>query len=426
MLLSYYKLPDQEDYLLDLQNNNYSNRTVYNYGRDLAIFARFLAQGNVAFEKVDKKTVTLYKGYLKKAQHLVVTDQDKQILQVELQKTLSQKDNNGVTRYNAPKTNESISEVQLVRSGAQILPVISQKEAERFLGLSRTATSGSGSLDSRSINRMLSAIRSFFKWRVDFDLNVPIPPEAIKLIKTERKKSQVAELDELIKLIEFPSNYESDHRVAARNRAMLEVLFSTGMRISELLSLNMDQINQEGKIFVMGKGKKQRFVYLTPRAQHYLKEYLKVRLDAEGKRKVDSSVGNKEKVENSPENRVGAPTLSETIKEGAASFRSSGKKNAVFLPYRGGRQGQRGNRISPTYLQEKIAQYRRQLGIVVPTSAHSLRHGFATYLAEQGASPVAIQVLLGHESLQTTTRYVHASDKFAEETHRDKHPLKSA
>ena len=64
------------------------------------------------------------------------------------------------------------------------------------------------------------------------------------------------------------------------------------------------------------------------------------------------------------------------------------------------------------------------MGILVPTSAHSLRHGFATYLAENGANPVAIQVLLGHESLNTTTRYVHASDKFAQDTVRDKHPLK--
>jgi site-specific recombinase XerD len=81
-------------------------------------------------------------------------------------------------------------------------------------------------------------------------------------------------------------------------------------------------------------------------------------------------------------------------------------------------------RISTNYFQEKIAQYRRKIGIQIPTSAHSLRHGFATYLAEQGASPVALQALLGHESLNTTTRYVHASEKFAEETVRKNHPLK--
>jgi len=81
-------------------------------------------------------------------------------------------------------------------------------------------------------------------------------------------------------------------------------------------------------------------------------------------------------------------------------------------------------RLSTNFFQEKIAEYRRRLGILVPTSAHSLRHGFATYLAEGGANPAAIQVLLGHESLNTTTRYVHASDRFAEESHRKSHPLK--
>jgi len=72
----------------------------------------------------------------------------------------------------------------------------------------------------------------------------------------------------------------------------------------------------------------------------------------------------------------------------------------------------------------KIKQYREKLKINVPISPHSLRHGFATYLAENGASPAAIQILLGHESLDTTTRYVHASDRFAEKTHRRFHPLK--
>ncbi|PIU56660.1 MAG: hypothetical protein COS87_01500, partial [Chloroflexi bacterium CG07_land_8_20_14_0_80_45_17] len=80
-------------------------------------------------------------------------------------------------------------------------------------------------------------------------------------------------------------------------------------------------------------------------------------------------------------------------------------------------------RISTNYLQERIKRYREKLKINVPTSAHSLRHGFATYLAEEGANPAALQVLLGHESLDTTTRYVHASDKYAEETHHKYHPL---
>ena len=109
-------------------------------------------------------------------------------------------------------------------------------------------------------------------------------------------------------------------------------------------------------------------------------------------------------------------------------FRESGYLNkfdspALFIPFSGSRAGKPNARISTNYFQERIVVYRKKLGIQIPTSAHSLRHGFATYLAEGGANPAALQILLGHESLNTTTKYVHASEKFAEETVRKNHPL---
>lgn len=234
-------------------------------------------------------------------------------------------------------------------------------------------------LKSYSINRMLSSLRAYLRYLIELDYATPLPPEAVKLVKTERKHPQVAELNELVKLIESPNVLEKNKLVAGRNRAMLEVLFATGMRISELTNLNRSQIDATGRIFITGKGKKQRFVYLTPRAMKQLEIYLKQRKD---------------------------------------------KISSLFIPYRGENAGKSNKRISTNYLQMKIKQYREALGINVPTSAHSLRHGFATYLAEQGANPAAIQVLLGHESLDTTTRYVHASDRYAENTHRKFHPLK--
>ena len=97
---------------------------------------------------------------------------------------------------------------------------------------------------------------------------------------------------------------------------------------------------------------------------------------------------------------------------------------ALFIPFVGVRSKKPDARLSTNYFQEKIADYRKRLGIQIPTSAHSLRHGFATYMAENGASAVALQILLGHESLNTTTKYVHASEKFAEETVKKNHPLK--
>tara|TARA_Y100000031_G_C8224681_1_gene387699 strand:- start:214 stop:1173 length:960 start_codon:yes stop_codon:yes gene_type:complete len=238
---------------------------------------------------------------------------------------------------------------------------------------------GKKKLSSYSINRTLSALRSYLKYLIDMDHETPISPESVKLMKTERKHPQVAELNELIKLVEAPSKIEKNQKVAFRNRAILEILFSTGMRISELTNLKKSQIDKTGRIFIMGKGKKERFVYLTPRAQEHLANYLKIRHDD-------------------------LPYL--------------------FIPYRGKNIQNKERKISTNYLQEKIKKYRELLGINIPISAHSLRHGFATYLAEEGANPAAIQILLGHESLDTTTRYVHASDRYAEKIHRQYHPLK--
>jgi integrase/recombinase XerD len=234
-------------------------------------------------------------------------------------------------------------------------------------------------LKSGSINRHLTSLRRYLSFLMDMDEPTPIAPTAIKLLRMQKPNGQVLELNELIKLIESPTTLEKDEFVAARNRALLETLFASGMRISELISLKISQLDQTGKIYILGKGRKQRFIYLTPRAEGYIRAYLKMRDD------------------NCP---------------------------FMFIAQRGLNATNVKKHISANYLQMKIKRYRELLGISIPTSAHSLRHGFATYLAEQGANPAAIQVLLGHESLETTSRYVHASDKYAETTHHEFHPLK--
>ncbi|OGH76964.1 MAG: hypothetical protein A2469_02375 [Candidatus Magasanikbacteria bacterium RIFOXYC2_FULL_40_16] len=235
-------------------------------------------------------------------------------------------------------------------------------------------------LSPYSTNRMLSAIRSYLKYLIDMDYSVPVPPDAITMSKVVKNKIQVPDLNEIIQLIEAPSNFEENKKVALRNRAIFEVLFATGLRISELVNLCADKIDKEGRIYVLGKGKKERFAYLTPRAIKHLKDYMKIR------------------VSDSP---------------------------FVFIPFQGKNANDKKNqKISTRYIQERIKKYRELLNINVPVSPHTIRHAFATYLAEDGANPAAIQILLGHESLDTTTRYVHASDRYAEKTHHDFHPLK--
>lgn len=234
-------------------------------------------------------------------------------------------------------------------------------------------------LSAYSVNRMLSSLRSYLKFLIENNYNVSILPDHIKLVKNIKKHPKTPEFNEIVRLIEAPSTIEKNEFVAKRNRAILELLFSTGMRISELVNLNKDQIDSQGRIFILGKGKKERFVYMTERSKKYLDEYLKIRKDS---------------------------------------------SKRLFVPIRGRNTTKKDTKVSTNYLQYRIKYYREILNINVPISAHSLRHGFATYLAENGASPAAIQILLGHESLDTTTRYVHASDRFAENVHKKFHPLK--
>jgi site-specific recombinase XerD len=421
------KLPDQDGFLLELQNSNYSMLTVYNYARDLSIFALFMKYNNLKFEKLSKQDITLYKGYLKNGDHL----KDLKIYRTEVVNQLGVKENEAKSHSDNENSAKPSKGSNLNETSSSGLPTtgnfLDNVYRKVFGSLGQFVAKETGreksGLDSRSVNRMLSALRSYLRYRIEFDLEVPLAPDAIKLLKAERKKSQVAELVDLVRLIECPMTFEHNPDVALRNRVMLEILFATGMRISELINLNLDQINAEGKIFIVGKGKKERFVYLTDRSMSWLDKYLQVRL-RHAKAEKDTELEKYSKILNDREtsgNGLKYVKMIEKFRENG--FLSSFDSPALFIPFSGGREGLRKNRISTNFFQEKIAEYRRKLGIIVPTSAHSLRHGFATYLAENGASPAAIQVLLGHESLNTTTRYVHASDKFAEKTHKENHPL---
>jgi site-specific recombinase XerD len=309
-------LPLIDDFLLHIQANNYSGETLYNYERDLDTFAHFLQN--------DLRGLTFEK----------IT-----------KKTIEQ--------YKA-----------YLNSPARRTSAGSESEVR---------------LKSGSINRHLTSLRRYLNFLIDMDEPTPIPPTSIKLLRMGKQHSQIAEFEEMIKLIECPSSVEKDEFVQKRNRAMLETLFASGMRISELISLRRNQLDHSGKIFVEGKGRKRRFIYLTPRAETHIRDYLKMRDD---------------------------------------------DNPFIFVAERGLNAANKKKHISPNYVQMKIKWYREYLGMSIKTSAHSLRHGFATYLAEGGANPAAIQVLLGHESLETTTRYVHASDRYAEDSHRKFHPLK--
>ena len=312
-----------DDFLLYLKTNNYSEQTIANYERDLAMFSSYFVEQGTSFDDLSVKDIERYKAYLRS------------------------------------RDRETLQEID---DDSKVTKVTSEHEP----------------LSVSSINRMLSSFRSYLKYLTKHGHNTPLSRDEIELIRAPRKKAQVAELKDIIRLVEAPTELEKREKIALRNRAILEVLLATGMRISELVQLDRKQVDDSGSIFIEGKGRKERFVYLTPRAKHHLDEYLSARED------------------NSP---------------------------ALFVPFGGRYKDDPKKRLTKSYIQKKINEYVNRLGINVPTSAHSLRHAYGTYLAEKGASPVAIQILLGHESPSTTDRYIHASDRFAKEQHKKHHPL---
>lgn len=428
------KLDNQDDFLIDLQNNNYSSQTIINYARDLSIFALFLHFRKVPFLSVTKKDISAYKGYLVGGKHIKDLNKirDEYVKDVDITTLNKGKALSGPER----PANES-GGVNTPRFEDGFLSDIYRK-VYGSLGGSTHGSKGSDGLDPSSINRMLSALRSFLKFRIEWDLEIPLPPDAIGMMKAEKKIKKIPPMEEMIRLIESPMEFEKDEKVALRNRCMLEMLFATGMRISELISLNLDQINVEGHMYIVGKGKKERSVYMTPRSLLWLNNYLKIRLQYafadEQKQKVKdgfTALRETSKGEDEKPSSLNLEMFGESLeyirmveKYREMDYLKNFDSPALFIPFSGGRDGRHGERLSTNHFQDKIAEYRRKLGIQMKTSAHSLRHGFATYMAEKGASPVALQILLGHSSLNTTTKYVHASEKFAQETVEEFHPLK--
>jgi len=341
------KLPLLEDFLLFLTTSNYSKATIRNYERDLLVFEKFLNDNSFEFTNITKKTITIYQA-------------------------------------------------DLMAEDRQVFKAKSQHQKAK-------------PLEPKTINRMLTSIRSYFVYLIDNEHPCPLLPQQIKLMKLGKYKLHLPELETLIQFIESPKQLESNAFIGIRNQTILELIFASGMRISEVTHLTIDQIHQDdSKILIRGKGNKQRFVYLTPRAHSILNEYLQERYEII-KQALPSQYQTGEYIDQFSFVFITKKTF-DTLKD---KIKDHSLPSSLLSSH-----------ISENYLQSKIKSYRLLLNIPYPISAHTLRHGFATYLAESGANPAAIKVLLGHESLETTTKYVHASDTFAEETHENFHPLK--
>lgn len=220
--------------------------------------------------------------------------------------------------------------------------------------LTSTKNSTLQKLSTSSINRVFSSIKSYSKYLLDNDIKAPINYTSVKLSKNKKKHVAVPGLSILLQLIEAPDKFESDEIVRLRNRAMLETIFATGLSISELLSLKIENMDENGHVYVASKGKKQRFVDINPEVMSHVKNYLAKRVD------------------NSP---------------------------FMFVPCRGKNNTQKNKKISTNYLQFKIKKYRELLGIDIVVSANSFRYGFFAHLTESNINPTAINKIFSHYSI---------------------------
>lgn len=229
-------------------------------------------------------------------------------------------------------------------------------------------------LSSRSIARSLSSLKSFFKYLVEENRITENPVETLETPKIWRKLPHTLTLNEVEALLNQP-NLETP--LGQRDKAMLEVLYATGVRVSELISLELNDLNLEvGYLRSYGKGGKERVIPLGEVAQFYLKVYLE----------------------------QSRPSL---VKNKSLS--------GLFI-------SRRKMPMTRQAFWKILKQYALKANISVPASPHTLRHAFATHLLERGADLRSVQQMLGHSDISTTQIYTHVVQERVREVFDKCHP----
>lgn len=235
-----------------------------------------------------------------------------------------------------------------------------------------------GELKKQTQNYFLVALRSLFRYLTKKGIPV-ISPDQIELGKREDRQVKFLNPEDLDRLFNQP---DTSHIMGLRDRTILEVLFSTGLRVSELVGLNRDQINlQTGEFGVIGKGGKARVVFISESAKKWLQEYFSRRNDA---------------------------------------FRP------LFLRYSGPKPAEESlhiekYRLSVRSVERLVDKYRIKAGIPFRIGPHVLRHSYATDLLSHGADLRSVQEMLGHKNIATTQIYTHVTNLQLKEIHKKFH-----
>jgi len=247
------------------------------------------------------------------------------------------------------------------------------------LHLNRLRDADGGQLKKVTQNYHIIALRNFLKYLAKRDIKC-ISAEKIELGKQEQREVTFLEMDELEKLLEAP---EGDGLDSLRDRAILTTLFSTGMRVSELCSLDRDKVDlNRGEFSIRGKGSKLRVVFLSDQAVNDIKKYLDNRSDAD-----------------------------EALFIRIPPNMAFGKYSDL--------------RLTPRSIQRIVKKHSIKAGIIgKDVSPHSIRHSMATDLLRNGADIRSVQAMLGHSSVTTTQIYTHVTDKQLREVHKKFHNKK--
>ncbi len=229
-------------------------------------------------------------------------------------------------------------------------------------------------LKRKTQNYYLIALRAFLKYLGKRGIK-SLSPERIELAKVAERSLDLISIEELERLMKAPTGNDIK---ALRDRAMLELLFSTGLRVSELCSLNRDLDIGKDEFSVRGKGEKIRVVFLSEDARKTLKVYLDKRAD------IDDSL---------------------FIQFG----KNAGAKENDSL------------RLTPRSVERIVKRYAVKAGISKKVTPHVVRHSFATDLLQNGADIRSVQALLGHANIATTQVYTHVTDRHLREVHKNFH-----
>ncbi len=244
--------------------------------------------------------------------------------------------------------------------------------------LSRQNDHHGSPLKKNTQNYYLIALRSLLNYFSKRDIN-SLPPDKIELSRQkEEKPVRFLSIDQVKKLFEMP---DIDTVAGLRDRAILETFFSTGMRISELVSLNREQIKlasgkNDFELAIVGKGQKTRTVYFSTRALEWIRKYLEKRKD---------------------------------------------EFKPLFINYRTKKGADK--RLTPRYIEKVMKYYIIKAGLPLNTTPHVMRHTFATDLLSQGVDIRILQEFLGHKSITATQIYTHVTSKKLREIHKEFHSL---